>query len=261
MNSDLYFRKNRIKFLIFVLFIVALTKISSNLLEFNFYIIFENFQNATSRFVRLYFPANFESLQKLLEGVWVSFILAVSSGMVGSLLASIAALFMSKKTFKNKIVRSVIRIISTFIRNIPSTIWAIILLISFWYGEFLGFLVMTLGTFGFNARVFSDIFDEADSNSIEALNSVGANNISIIGQSIIPNAWPSIVSWTLYAIETNIRDSVIIGMLAGGGIGQLIDIYRNFRRFDELTSAVILIVALVLIFDRLSIVLREKLQW
>lgn len=260
MKSMEFLNRKRLKFFVIVLLILFVSIVSSDILEFDFWLIFEKFKAAASRFFELYLPPNVENLNKLLQELWVSFILAVSSGVVGSLFASIAALFMSKKTSKSKAVRGIVRFISTFIRNIPSTIWAIILLISFWYGEFLAFLVMALGAFGFNARVFSDIFDESDSDSIEALNSVGASNISIIFQSIIPNAWPSMISWTLYAIETNLRDSVVIGMLAGGGIGHLIDIYRNFRRFDELTSAVILIVITVLLFDRLSIYLREKTQ-
>ncbi|MDO5028220.1 MAG: ABC transporter permease subunit [Bacillota bacterium] len=255
-----FFRNKRLISTAIIGFLILTAWLSSNLIDFDFLLIFEKFSKAASRFVSLYLPANFKNLADLLEGVWVTFILAVASGIVGSFFAYLTALSMSTKTSKNLLAKNLLRFLSTLIRNIPTTIWAIVLLISFWYGEFLAFLVMTLGTFGFNARVFADVFDEASSQSIEALNAVGANRFQVICQSVFPESWPSIISWTLYAIETNIRDSVVVGMLAGGGIGHLIDMHRNFRRFDQLTAAVILVVLLVLAFDKLSVFIREKLQ-
>lgn len=255
-----FFRNKRLLALGLIGFFILTAWLSSWLIDFDFILIFEKFSNAASRFVSLYLPPNFKNFSTLMEGVWVTFILAVASGIVGSLLAYIMALAMSSKTSRSVVIKNIVRFISTLVRNIPSTIWAIVLLISFWYGEFLAFLVMTLATFGFNARVFADVFDEASSKSIEALEAVGASRMQVIFQSVFPESWPSIVSWTLYAIETNIRDSVVVGMLAGGGIGHLIDMHRNFRRFDELTAAVILVVILVLAFDRLSVYIREKLQ-
>jgi len=246
--------------LIGIIALAIVSYIAGNLLDFEFFKIFSEFPKAMSRFVELYLPPNFSELDTLLEGLWVTFILSVSAGIVGSLLAYLAALYMSKKTNGNKMVRTGVRFVATFIRNVPTSIWAIILLLSFWFGEFLAFLVMTLGTFGFNARVFADTFDEANADTIEALDSVGANMTEIIAQAIMPETWPQILSWTLYAIETNIRESTVVGMLAGGGIGHTIEIFRSFRRFDELTAAVIFITILVLLFDKMSVFIREKLE-
>ncbi|MDY6065472.1 MAG: ABC transporter permease subunit [Finegoldia sp.] len=255
-----FFKKKRRLALIGIMAIFFISYLAAKMIDFQFFVIFTKFSQAVSRFVQLYLPPNFEEISVLLEGIWVTFILSVSSGMVGSLLAYLAALLMSKKTSSSAIVRTVVRFFATLVRNIPSSIWAIILLLSLWFGEFLAFIVMTLGTFGFNARVFADVFDEASTDSIEALEAVGADRQETIVQSVFPDTWPEIVSWTLYAIETNIRDSTIVGMLAGGGIGQTIEIFRSFRRFDELTAAVILITILVFIFDRLSVFIREKLE-
>lgn len=242
-----------------LLAIIAATAFAGWLIQFNFPLIFQRFSAAIGRFFQLYMPANFTEMPYLIEGIWDTFVLSVSSATIGSILAYLAALSMSKKTSKGPAGRIVLRFIVTFIRNVPTSIWAIILLMAFWFGEFLALLVMTLGTFGFNARLFSDIIDESSSTSIEALNAVGASRWQIIMQSIIPDTLPAIISWSLYAIETNIRSATIIGMLAGGGIGHLIGIYRNFRRFDELTAAVLFIVVLVLIFDRLSQYVRKRL--
>lgn len=259
MTPQSFFKQKRIFVAVFLLVFMLVSYLAGKKIEFDFLLIFEKFNQALNRFVSLYLPPVFKNMGELLSGIWDTFILSIASSIVGSAFAYLAALVISTKTTSNKILSYLIRFITTLVRNIPTSIWAIILLLSFWFGEFLAFLVMAIGTFGFNARVFADVFDEANAHSIEALNAVGATRLQIIAQSVFPESWPSVVSWTLYAIETNMRDSVVIGMLAGGGIGHIIDMHRNFRRFSELTAAVILVVILVLLFDRLSVYIRERL--
>lgn len=258
-NPNSFLNKKRFNALLIVLFFTIITIITSNLIDFKFLDIFKKFSSAFSRFISLYLPPNFEETNILFSALWDTFLISVSAGILGSIISFFFALLMSSKTTNTVFFGNLVRVIATIIRNIPSSIWAIILLISFWYGEFLALAVMTMGVIGSNARIFSDIFDEASSNTIEAIKAVGASQSQIISQSVVPDAWPSLISWTLYAIETNIRESTVIGMLAGGGIGHIINLHKNFRRFDELMAAVILIVILDLLFDKLSVYMRERI--
>jgi len=233
--------------------------LSSRLIEFDFWLIFIRLFSALDRFVGLYFPPNFTNYQDLFEGIWVTIALSVAAGTIGSALAYATAIGMSKRTGRIPLVKVLLRVVATFLRNVPAAIWAIVLLMAFWFGEFLALLVMSIGTFGFNARLFSDMIDETNHGSIEALEATGATYWQIIFQSVFPETLPVAISWTLYAIETNIRSATIIGILAGGGIGHLIGIYKHFRRFDELTAAVILVVITITAFDQLSIQIRKRL--
>lgn len=255
-----FFKTKRIKAVLGLLFISILTVACGYLLKFDFLLIFEKMSAAMARFVKLYLPPNFKNWKDLVDGIFVTLILAVSGGLIGSFFAYIAALLMSSKTRINPIIGGIVRFFSTFMRNVPSSIWAIILLMAFWFGEFLALLVISIGTFGFNARVFADTFEESNTDSIEALNAVGASRLQIIRQSIYPESLPAVISWTLYAIETNIRDSTVIGMLTGGGIGHWIGVYRNFRRFDELTAAVLVTVVFIILFNSLTDFIRGKLN-
>ncbi len=258
-NAGRFFTDKQTKRVIFGLVFIMLTWMSAQLIGFELPLIFERFQPAMQRFVKLYFPPLFKESFKLIDAIWVTFLLAVASGTIGSFLAYFTALAMSRTTGKNKVLSILVRFVTTFIRNVPSSIWAIILLLAFWFGEFLAFLVMTLGSFGFTARIFADMIDETNPDSIEALESTGANFWQIVAQSIFPETLPITISWALYSIENNIRDATIVGILAGGGIGHLIGIYKNFRRFDELAAAVICIVVMVLLFDQVSMYIRKRI--
>lgn len=228
------------------------------LLRFDLISSMGNLPKAFARFIKLYLPPNFEEIKTMLEAMWLTLLIAVSAGSLGSVLAYFAALGMSKQTGKIPLLKFVLRVVATFVRNVPAPIFAIVLLMAFWYGEFLALLVMTLATFGFNARLYSDMIDETNTDSIEALEASGASYWQIVTQSVIPETLPTSISWTLYAIELNIRAATIIGMLVGGGIGHLIGIYKHFRRFDQLMAAVILVVVVIIIFDQVSMYIRKR---
>lgn len=258
-NPQTYFRTKRMRDILIILACATVMYLAGSLIEFDFFVIFANFNKAIVRFASLYFPPNFSEMGNLLEGIWVTILLSIASGTIGTVIAYLSALGMSKRTGKNRVLKIILRVIATFIRNVPSAIWAIILLMSFWYGEFLAFVVMALGTYGFNARLFSDMIDETNHQSIEALEATGATYWQIIFQAVFPETLPVAISWSLYAIETNIRSATIIGILAGGGIGHLIGIYKHFRRFDQLAAAVIFIVITIFAFDQLSIQIRKRI--
>lgn len=258
-NPKEYFRSKRMRNSLIFIVLILITFLAGHLIDFDFLIIFSHFPKAIARFTSLYLPPNFSELGDLFEAIWLTILLAISAGTIGTILAYLAALGMSEKTGKNPILKLLLRSTATFIRNVPAPIWAIILLMAFWFGEFLALLVMTLSTYGFNARLFSDMIDETNHNSIEALEATGAKYWQIILQAVFPETLPVAISWSLYAIETNIRSATIIGMLTGGGIGHLIGIFKNFRKFDQLTASVIFIMVTILAFDQLSIQIRKRI--
>lgn len=254
-----FFKSKRIQYMVIFLIMAVLTYFASSLIGFDFLLIFQNMSKAISRFVTLYFPPDFSELNDLIEGIWITIILSIAAGLLGTVLAYFSAIATSKATGKNKVLRIALRFLATFMRNVPASIWAIILLIAFWYGEFLALLVMTISSYALTARIFSDMIDETNRDSIEALEATGASYWQMIAQSVFPETLPVTVSWALFSIETNIRSATIIGMLAGGGIGYLIGIYKHFRHFNQLTAAVILIVLTILIFDQLSMQIRKRI--
>lgn len=254
-----FFGWKRFRTAFIVVALMGLTFLCSQLIQFDLIRVFSNAHQALERFTQLYIPPNFKEMGKLAEAIFVTVLLAITAGTVGSILAYLAALSMSKQTGKNFIMKFLVRGLATFIRNVPSSIWAIILLMAFWFGEFLALLVMTMGTFGFTARLFSDMIDETNPHSIEALEATGASYWQIIFQSVLPETLPTAISWALYSVELNIRESTLIGMLAGGGIGHLIGIFKHYRRFDQLSGAVILVVILIISFDQLSMYIRKRI--
>jgi phosphonate transport system permease protein len=229
------------------------------LVQFDWIAVIIKLPKVIERFFELYFPMDFEDLSKMLEALLFTIMLAIASSFTGIFIGFPFALMISKKTNNNKIVSEIARFIATIFRVIPPGIWALIFIFVFWFGYFLAYLVLTLYSFGFLARTFAEVFDETNPNCIEALKTTGASYSQIIFHGVIPEVMPSVVSWSLYDIENNIRNSTIIGLLTGAGLGYLISIYRHFREFESLIVAVLLVVITIILIDNLAMQIRKRI--
>lgn len=253
-----FLNKRRLMFIVFGVFL-AFTIISTIMVEFEWLEVLIQLPRTLERFVELYFPMNFKDLSLMIEALFLTIMMALASSGTGVILGFIGALFISKKTGKIPVIKEIVRFFATLLRVVPPSIWALIFIFTFWYGYFLGYLVLSLYSFGFLTRTFADIFDETNPDSIEALDATGAHYFQIIFHAVIPEVMPQAVSWTLYDIENNIRNSTIVGLLTGAGLGYLISIYRHFREFESLIVAVILVVLVILIIDILTNQIRKRI--
>lgn len=254
-----YFREKRIRTAAFLIVGFLLTVAGSQRIQFDWILMITHFPAAITRLIQLYLPPDFSELGRMIQEMGVTVLIALAAAATGMILAFFAALAISARTSKNKTLTLIIRMLASLTRNIPEGVWAIVLLMCFWYGEFLAYLVMSIISFGFLARVYADAMDEASMDCIEALEATGASYWQIIFNAVVPETLPALISWSLYAAENNIRSSTIIGMLAGGGIGYLIGNYRHFRQFQSLLVAIVLVVAAVLIFDQISAQIRRRI--
>ncbi len=76
---------------------------------------------------------------------------------------------------------------------------------------------------------------------------------------MFPQIAPNYLSYCFYVFELNIRASVVIGIVGGGGIGQLL--YTQLSRFSysNISAIVVGLFLVVFVLDRLSRVVRRRL--
>lgn len=79
----------------------------------------------------------------------------------------------------------------------------------------------------------------------------------IITFGIVPQVLPNFLSYILLRFESDIRSASVIGMVGGGGIGfYLWDTIRSFHD-REAATVILLIVAMVMFVDVLSVRIRR----
>lgn len=254
-----YFYNRRLMMGATCLFVICIMAFATMRLEIDWLSILLKTKNSWVRFTQEYLPMDLSVLPAQLYQLWVTIVISIAGAFVGMILAFFSSLALSKNTRRSPIATYILRGFASFTRNIPEAVWAITLIPFLWFGEFLGFLVMCIISYGFLTRTFADAIDEANSNCLEALEASGASYWQIIVHGVIPETMPALISWSLYAAENNIRSATVVGMLAGGGIGWLMGIYKDFYQMHSLCTAILLIVIVVILTDQISTQIRKRL--
>lgn len=209
----------------------------------------------------IYFPPEFLEAGILLKATLDTMFAAITATVIASILAYLSAILATRES-KYNFIKYIVKLFAAISRNVPNLIWAIILMYAlfFWEGSIIAFLALFIASYGLLVRTFSDVIGEVGAESIEALSSTGASYTKIVVRAIIPETMPAIVSWGLYALELNIRNSAIVGMVSAAGLGFYINVAKHEFYTNEMFGTVIIVAILVLITDILVTKIRARLQ-
>lgn len=256
------FKKRKITYIAVFGVVLALYFISSVVTEFHLAEGLQAFPNAAVWMAENLVPDEkaAERLPKIIGTLFETTLLSAAVTVIAAVCAFFFSLMGSKTTKINGIVNRIVRIIASFFRNVPDVVWAMILMFSFGQNILTGFFALFFTTFGLLTRAFIETIDEVSSSSIEALNASGADFMQIVFQAIIPSSLTGIITWVLYMIETNIRNSTLIGILTATGIGYLFDMYYKRLEFGSASLVVLSIVVLVILIEMLSNMLRKVIK-
>lgn len=201
-----------------------------------------------------------ERLPKIINKALETALVSVAVTSVSAIVAFVFSLFGAKTMKINGVVNQVIRIIAAFFRNVPDVVWAMLLMFSFGQNILTGFFALFFTTFGLLTRAFIETIEEVSASCVEALDATGASFGQIVFQGILPSSITGIITWILYMIETNIRNSTLIGMLTATGIGYLFDMYYKRLEFGSASVVVLAIVVLVLVIEMISNIVRKVVR-
>jgi phosphonate transport system permease protein len=228
----------------------------------------------TIRFLAAMFPPELDPafLSTLLKPVFQTIGISVIGTLVGvGIGASVAPLATSslmlvpsdavgRHSLLHRGVRSLIyyaaRLMFTLLRSIPELVWVLICILAVGLGPFAGTLAIGLHTGGVLGKLYAEILEEVPSQPIEALRANGSSTLQILLWGMWPYARPMLTSYTVLRWETNLRVSTILGLVGGGGLGQIIyaDVQLGF--YSRLATLIMVIYVLVLATDWISDKLR-----
>ncbi|MGA1066980.1 MAG: PhnE/PtxC family ABC transporter permease, partial [Alphaproteobacteria bacterium] len=111
---------------------------------------------------------------------------------------------------------------------------------------------------GFCGRFFAEAFEDTDPKSKQAIRTIGGNQWNVISSAIIPEAMPSLINTSLYALERAIRSSVILGLVGAGGIGQELKVAFDLFQYKNASAIILAIFVIVMAMETLTDWLRKK---
>ncbi|HET8986317.1 MAG TPA: phosphonate ABC transporter, permease protein PhnE [Trueperaceae bacterium] len=198
-----------------------------------------------------------------LPSVWKPLIETLQIAYIGTFFGTIIAMplifLASRNTSAEPISMWVARTLLTVLRSIPDLLWAALLVPILVVGPLPGAVALTMFTIGVLAKLGSETVEAIDPGPLEALRAAGAGRVATIVYAVVPQVAATMISYILYSFEINVRASVIIGLVGAGGIGFLLQVRLNFFDYTAVGLIIVVIFAVVLIIDGISVWARSKL--
>ncbi len=197
--------------------------------------------------------------------VTVASLETIAMSALGTLLAVIAGLALALPASRTHagdraFWRAPTRLILNGLRSIPELVWAALLIIAAGLGPFAGTLALALHTTGVLGRLFAEAIENAPPGPAFALRAQGVASGRIFLYSTLPQILPALLSYTLYRWENNIRAAAILGVVGGGGLGQMLAFHMGLFHMRETSSILIAMIVLVALVDFASYLSRRLLQ-
>ena len=241
--------------------------------EFKPWILFDQQSlRATGRFLADFLvPAHTpEFLAMLVEQTWQTIAIA-SSGLALALLGAIpATLIVTERLSISHVgtgrmrpvaaaLRQSVRWALVLLRSVPELVWALIFVRIIGLGPTAGVLAIALTYCGMLGKVYAEILESSDAHASETLLRNGSGRLAALLYGALPESASELVSYTIYRWECAIRGSVVMGFVGAGGLGQRMDESMKMLAGAEVSSMLLIFVALVAIADQVSRILRKRL--
>ena len=214
----------------------------------------------TERFINAFLPPNFADNRGVVwDGIQESILMAIVSTVAGIMLSIPIGLGAARNLAPNS-VYLVNRAIIAISRTFPEVILAIFAVKLFGFGPFAGFIALSIGTIGFYAKLLAEDIENMSESQAEAIKATGASWFQWINYAIQPQVMPRMIGLSVYRLDINFRESAVVGIVGGGGIGATLNTAFDRYEFDTAAAILVVIIAIVMCLEYLSSFLRSKVQ-
>ncbi|MFH5925440.1 phosphonate ABC transporter, permease protein PhnE [Roseomonas xinghualingensis] len=211
------------------------------------------------RFLARMVPPNFERWELLLEGLLESIQIAVLATVVGIIL-SLPLGLLAARNLAPWWVSGPVRAFIAVCRSLHYVIVAIIFVKAIGFGAMAGVAALVVASIGFAAKLFAEAVEEISMKPVEAVRATGASAMAVLIYAVLPQVASRFVGFSLYQLDSNLRNSTLVGIVGAGGIGGTL--FAAFKRFDyDFVSAILLaIIALILLAEVISGRIRAAMR-
>jgi phosphonate transport system permease protein len=148
--------------------------------------------------------------------------------------------------------------LATTVRAIPDLVLAIVCVAALGLGPVAGTTALGINTAAVLAKLCAELLLAVRREPEEALRAIGATPLAGFLIGLVPEAWPGLVGFAAYALESIIRGSVIVGIVGAGGLGSAIVQSFNLANYHEFFTYIGWLIVLVIAVDAISGWLRER---
>jgi phosphonate transport system permease protein len=213
-----------------------------------------------AQFVAGFLPPDFTTRwDEIVDGISESVWMTITSTVVGVAL-SIPVGIGAARNIAPLPMYYVCRGILTVSRSFQEVILAIFFVKLFGFGPFAGFVTLSFATIGFYGKLLAEDIEDMDPVQAESVRATGASWLQWLNFGIQPQVMPRMIGLGLYRLDINFRESAVVGIVGGGGIGATLNTAFDRYEFDSAAAILLIIIAIVMLLEYLSGHLRRWVQ-
>lgn len=202
---------------------------------------------------------------RFLHKLGVASLETLAMSALGTLLAAVFGLLLALPASRTHagdraLARAPTRLVLNALRSIPELVWAALLIIAAGLGPFAGTLALAMHTTGVLGRLFAEAVENAPPGPAFALRAQGVAEGRVFLYATLPQIVPQLLSYALYRWENNIRAAAVLGVVGGGGLGQMLAFHMGLFQMSETSSILIAMILLVAMVDLGSYFMRRLLS-
>ena len=191
-------------------------------------------------------------------GLALAMLIAIPLALLSVRVLSVSALAGRMATLP-ALMRIAVRAVLIVLRSVPELIWALVFVRVVGLGPTSGVLAIGLTYGGMLGKVYAEILESGETHATSSLLRNGAGRVQAFFYGLLPSSAAELTSYTVYRWECAIRSSAVLGFVGAGGLGQQIDSSMKMFNGAEVSTMLLVFVALVVLTDRLSAWLRKAL--
>lgn len=240
--------------------VIVLTVLSFARVDLSWSALWSGLLNLPQTLALFFPPSAGGAFSTLVEQLLVTIQIALAATLLGAVLALPIGILAARNVVANTFVHNLFRMIIVVIRGIPELILAIIFVVISGLGGVAGTLALAVGAVGLLSKLIADSLEETDTEVQDALRTAGASGTQIFFSATLRQAAPAFIAHTMYLLDTNIRSATLLGVVGAGGVGFLLLNASRVNQFEVVTMILLLMVAVVLVVEALSMWLRRTVR-
>jgi phosphonate ABC transporter permease subunit PhnE len=216
-------------------------------------------QQTVDLFVRMW-PIDWAWYPKVVHAALIETLHTATLGTVLAVaLASLVSLLVARNITRSVVLNTIGRFILVATRSVHAMIWALFFVAMFGPGALAGTLAIAVHSIGFTGKFLSEAIEEAKPGPIEALTAAGAAPLAILLKGYWPQVKPAFLAIAVFRWDINVRESAVLGLVGGGGLGMALDTALSNLYWDQAGLVLVVIFAVVIVTEIVTAWIRSRI--
>jgi phosphonate ABC transporter permease subunit PhnE len=216
-------------------------------------------QQTADLFVRMW-PIDWAWYPKVVHAALMETLHTATLGTILAVaMATPVALMVARNVTRSVIINNIGRFILVATRSVHAMVWALFFVAVFGPGALAGTLAIAVHSIGFTGKFLSEAIEEAKPGPIEALVATGAPPFAILVKGIWPQVKPAFLSISMFRWDINVRESAVLGLVGGGGLGMALDTALSNLYWDQAGLVLSVIFAVVIATEIVTSWVRSRI--